>query len=78
MAFTLSPLTMDSLAVNISAATIGAGIGRRERYIWSHCGLMCHKVDKCYKLYGYPPCFQSSPKLHVKFLSLKLLNLKFG
>jgi hypothetical protein len=27
---------------------------RRERLTYTHCGLLGHVVDKCYKLHGYP------------------------
>jgi len=31
---------------------------RKERPLCTHCGLLGHLVDKCYKLHGYPPGYK--------------------
>ena len=28
----------------------------------NHCGMMGHNVEKCYKIYGYPPSFKPKGK----------------
>lgn len=29
--------------------------GKKDRPLCSHCGVLGHSVDKCFKLHGYPP-----------------------
>ncbi|KAJ1410690.1 hypothetical protein SESBI_21711 [Sesbania bispinosa] len=29
--------------------------GKKDRPTCTHCGLLGHNVDKCYKIHGYPP-----------------------
>jgi hypothetical protein len=31
---------------------------RKDRPLCTHCGLLWHLVDKCYKLHGYPPGYK--------------------
>ena len=38
--------------------------GKRERPICSHCGILGHVVDKCYKIHGYPPRYKNKGKGH--------------
>ncbi|KAL4353494.1 hypothetical protein GQ457_06G023630 [Hibiscus cannabinus] len=38
---------------------------RRTRPQCSHCGLLGHTKEKCYKLHGYPPGYGSRTKNHV-------------
>lgn len=33
--------------------------GKKERPICSHCGLIGHVLDKCYKIHGYPPSYKN-------------------
>lgn len=33
---------------------------RKDKPVCSHCGLVGHTVDRCYKLHGYPPGYRSS------------------
>ncbi|XP_030974888.1 uncharacterized protein LOC115994771 [Quercus lobata] len=35
---------------------------RKERPIYSHCGIQGHIIDKCYKLHGYPPRYKPKGK----------------
>ena len=36
--------------------------GKKERPVCSHCGITGHIVEKCYKVYGYPPGYKSRSK----------------
>jgi hypothetical protein len=36
--------------------------GRKDKPTYSHCGYKGHTAEKCYKLHGYPPGFQSRNK----------------
>ena len=31
---------------------------RKDRPIFSHCGVVGHTIEKCYKVHGYPPRFK--------------------
>lgn len=33
--------------------------GKKESTICSHCGVLGHVVDKCYKIHGYPPRYKA-------------------
>ncbi|KAL6328799.1 hypothetical protein AAG906_003816 [Vitis piasezkii] len=35
---------------------------KKDRPTCSHCGILGHTVDKCYKLYGYPPRYKFKSK----------------
>ena len=32
--------------------------GKKDRPLCSHCGVLGHTVDRCYKLYGFPPGYR--------------------
>ena len=32
---------------------------KKERPLCTHCGLLGHTVDKCYKLHGFPPGYKN-------------------
>jgi hypothetical protein len=32
--------------------------GKKESPVCSHCGITSHKVEKCYKIHGYPPGYK--------------------
>jgi hypothetical protein len=34
------------------------GFTRKERPLCTHCGLLGHTIEKCYKLHGYPPGYK--------------------
>jgi hypothetical protein len=34
------------------------GFSRKERPLCTHCGLLGHTIEKCYKLHGYPPRYK--------------------
>ena len=38
--------------------------GKKERPVCSHCGILGHVVDKCYKIHGYPPGCKNKGKGH--------------
>lgn len=53
----------ESVACAASGNTSSANQGKpRTRPVCSHCGLLDHTVDRCYKLHGYPPGFQPKSK----------------
>ena len=37
---------------------------KKDRPQCSHCGLLGHTADKCYKLHGYPPGYKPKNKAH--------------
>ena len=37
-------------------------IGRKKDMFCSHCGLLGHVVDKCYKIHVYPPSYRNKGK----------------
>ena len=39
----------------------------------THCGVLGHIADKCYKLHGYPPVITSRTRDHKLFLMLIML-----
>ena len=58
----------DSMAFNASspapsvATTSSHNKPRRERPIFTHCGLTGHTVHRCYKLHGFPPGYKPKGK----------------
>ncbi|XP_058745142.1 uncharacterized protein LOC131617890 [Vicia villosa] len=46
-------------AVNDSHGT-KSKIGKKDRPICSHCGILGHIKDKCFKLHGYPPGYRKN------------------
>jgi hypothetical protein len=40
---------------------------RKERPLCTHCGLLGHLVDKCYKLHGYPPGYKFNKSRPASF-----------
>lgn len=41
----------------------GSRYQKKERPFCSHCNYHGHTVDKCYKLYGYPPGYKHKQRL---------------
>ncbi|XP_072083676.1 uncharacterized protein [Arachis hypogaea] len=35
----------------------GRGMVKKDRPLCSHCGILGHTINKCYKIHGYPPNF---------------------
>ncbi|KAI9169891.1 hypothetical protein LWI28_019167 [Acer negundo] len=35
---------------------------KRDRPVCTHCGVLGHTIEKCYKLHGYPPGYKTRPK----------------
>ena len=38
------------------------GNAKKERHVCTHCGIVGHVADKCYKLHGYPPGYKHKGK----------------
>ncbi|KAJ1383391.1 hypothetical protein SESBI_43455 [Sesbania bispinosa] len=36
--------------------------GKKDRPLCSHCGILGHTIDKCFKINGYPPGFKNKSK----------------
>ena len=50
---------------------------KREKLVCTHCGLMGHTMDKCYKLHGYPPGYKTRGKgIAVNQVSVSNVRLK--
>ena len=47
----------------------------KERPIYSHCGIVDHVVEKCYKLHGYPPSYKAKGK---NPMANQVGNFEFG
>ncbi|KAI9162420.1 hypothetical protein LWI28_027130 [Acer negundo] len=48
----------DSVVFGMSANPSGSFKGKRDRPLCTHCGIVGHVMDKCYKLHGYPPGYK--------------------
>ncbi|KAL5757597.1 hypothetical protein ACOSP7_020208 [Xanthoceras sorbifolium] len=44
------------------AAFSSQSMKKKDRPICSHCGIMGHTMDRCYKLHGYPPGYKPKGK----------------
>ena len=58
-------ITSESSALAVKTNTPftkGFNKGKSGRPQCTHCGLLGHVVDKCYKLHGYPPGYKSKNK----------------
>ena len=47
---------------NNASSTKGFNKGKSSRPQCTHCGILGHMVDKCYKLHGYPPGYKFKNK----------------
>ncbi|KAJ1378680.1 hypothetical protein SESBI_47577 [Sesbania bispinosa] len=36
--------------------------GKKDRPLCSHCGILGHTIDKCFKIHGYTPGFKNKSK----------------
>lgn len=43
---------------------------KRERPLCTHCNMLGHTIDKCYKLHGYPPGYK--PRQKTQNISIKI------
>jgi hypothetical protein len=41
---------------------------RKEKPICSHCGVLGHTVEKCYRLHGFPPGFKFTKNIKKPFV----------
>ncbi|KAK0593262.1 hypothetical protein LWI29_033784 [Acer saccharum] len=48
----------DHPVFGMNANPFGSFKGKRDRPLCTHCGIVGHVVDKCYKLHGYPPGYK--------------------
>ena len=61
----------DSVAMYVNAkGNSGNKAGpKKERPLCTHCNMLGHTVDKCYKLHGYPPGYKQKGKFNVNQVS---------
>ena len=54
----------DSVAMyaNSKGNSSNKGSNKKERPLCTHCNMLGHTIDKCYKLHGYPPGYKSKGK----------------
>ena len=43
---------------NSGNPTWNKGNNKKERPLFTHCNMLEHTIDKCYKLHGYPPRYK--------------------
>ncbi|KAL5781718.1 hypothetical protein ACOSP7_006747 [Xanthoceras sorbifolium] len=55
-----------SLSESIAFSAISSTSSKKDRPICSHCGIMGHTMDRCYKLHGYPPGYKLKGKAQYK------------
>ncbi|XP_075670230.1 uncharacterized protein LOC142640000 [Castanea sativa] len=60
-AFTPKPDSM-AMYVNTKGNAGNRGGFKKERPLCTHCNMLGHTVDKCYKLHGYPPSYKHKGK----------------
>lgn len=51
-----------SVEPSVNATQGSYSAPKQNRLVCSHCGYNAHTVDKCYKVHGYPPGFNSKSK----------------
>ena len=44
-----------------SSSPTNASRSRKDRPLCTHCNILGHTVDRCYKIHGYPPGFRNRP-----------------
>uniref|UniRef100_A0A7N2MV26 Retrotransposon Copia-like N-terminal domain-containing protein n=1 Tax=Quercus lobata TaxID=97700 RepID=A0A7N2MV26_QUELO len=61
----------DSMAMYVNTkGNPGSKAGpKKERPLCTHCNMLGHTVDKCYKLHGYPPGYKQKGKFNVNQVS---------
>ena len=58
--FNLSQPT--TAAYVVSSSNYNSYKGKKDKPFCTHCGMLSHMVDKCYKIHGYPPGYKSKGK----------------
>ena len=59
---------LDSVAMyanNTKGNSGNKGDNKKERPLCTHCNMLGHTVDKCYKRHGYPPRYKHKGKPNV-------------
>ncbi|KAK4569110.1 hypothetical protein RGQ29_004487 [Quercus rubra] len=61
----------DSVAmyVNIKGNPGSKAGAKKERPLCTHCNMLGHTMDKCYKLHGYPPSYKQKGKFNANQVS---------
>nr|XP_023919946.1 uncharacterized protein LOC112031483 [Quercus suber] len=61
----------DSVAmyVNTKGNSSSKARPKKERPLCTHCNMLGHTVDKCYKLHGYPPGYKQKEKFNANQVS---------
>ena len=57
----LSPVGISGPSSSMAASNFTSK-PRRDRPLYTHCGLQGHTMEKCYKLHGYPPGYKPKQK----------------
>ncbi|KAL6340562.1 hypothetical protein AAG906_010470 [Vitis piasezkii] len=48
-------------ATSRASSPTNASRSRKDRPLCTHCNILGHTVDRCYKIHGYPPGFRNRP-----------------
>ncbi|RVX00083.1 Retrovirus-related Pol polyprotein from transposon RE1 [Vitis vinifera] len=59
-AFT-APVSSRFQAASRASSPTNASRSRNDRPLCTHCNILGHTVDRCYKIHGYPPGFRNRP-----------------
>ena len=59
-AFT-APVSSRFQAASRASSPTNASRSRKDRPLCTHCNILGHTVDRCYKIHGYPPGFRNRP-----------------
>ena len=59
-AFT-APVSSRFQAASRASSPTNSSRSRKDRPLCTHCNILGHTVDRCYKIHGYPPGFRNRP-----------------
>nr|CAN59936.1 hypothetical protein VITISV_001878 [Vitis vinifera] len=59
-AFT-APVSSRFQAASRASSPTNSSRSRKDRPLCTHCNILGHTVDQCYKIHGYPPGFRNRP-----------------
>ncbi|XP_050277371.1 uncharacterized protein LOC126718978 [Quercus robur] len=60
---------VNSKGNNAGNANWSKGNNKKERPLCTHCNMLGHTIDKCYKLHGYPPGYKPKGKSNANQVS---------
>ncbi|RVW31674.1 Retrovirus-related Pol polyprotein from transposon RE2 [Vitis vinifera] len=60
LAFT-APVSSRFQAASKASSPTNSSRSRKDRPLCTHCNILGHTVDRCYKIHGYPPGFRNRP-----------------